>query len=268
MNNILIRSLSGAVFISIIIGAVLLGTNVQFFIFTIFTILGLYEFIQFFNNVENTKPSLIGTISFNLNLILLFAISILFQELLILIFIIPILFLYFVFELYRQKGNPILNLGVLVLSTIYITIPFLLLTVISFVVEESSLLILGMFTLIWTNDTFAFLSGKFFGKTKLIERISPKKTWEGTIGGILLTMLMSLAFTFLFDKGNYIFWLVSALLLSLCSIFGDLFESLMKRSVNVKDSGNIMPGHGGILDRFDATLMAVPFYFIWILFNY
>ncbi len=265
MNNILIRTLSGSVFIAVIITAVLFGNFIQLAIFTIFTLLGIFEFVQFFKNDDQINPSLLGAIAFNVNIIFLAVLAMIFQEGVFLLLNIPIFFLLFIVEMYRQKGNPILNMGILLLSTFYITIPLLLLSVISFMTGDAALLILGMFVLIWTNDTFAFLSGKFFGKTKLIERISPKKTWEGTIGGIILTGLMAFSFALLFDETHKMFWMVSAILLSICAIFGDLLESLMKRTVNVKDSGNIMPGHGGILDRFDATLLAVPFYFIWIL---
>jgi phosphatidate cytidylyltransferase len=126
---------------------------------------------------------------------------------------------------------------------------------------------IGMFLLIWTNDSFAFLTGKFFGKTKLFERISPKKTWEGTIGGGLLTILVAALLAFFYnDKQDLIFWIGAAIIVVPCSVLGDLLESLFKRNLNLKDSGTILPGHGGILDRFDAALFTVPFYFCWSLF--
>ncbi len=113
------------------------------------------------------------------------------------------------------------------------------------------------------NDTFAYLSGRIAGKTKLIERISPNKTWEGTIGGIIFTILAGIAVGYLFDSEHILFWIVSAIIIAPCAILGDLIESLFKRNLDVKDTGNIMPGHGGILDRFDATFLVVPFFLAW-----
>ena len=122
-----------------------------------------------------------------------------------------------------------------------------------------------MFLLIWTNDTFAYLSGRFFGKTKLFERISPKKTWEGTIGGIIFTIIVGISISYWTIEYNMFFWVFAALLIAPCSIFGDLLESLFKRSLNIKDSGNILPGHGGILDRFDAAIFAIPFFYTLVI---
>jgi phosphatidate cytidylyltransferase len=120
-----------------------------------------------------------------------------------------------------------------------------------------------MFLLIWTNDTFAYFSGRAFGKRKLFERISPKKTWEGTIGGILFTLLLGFIIGAYINKGEVLFWMVSALIIAPGAIFGDLLESLFKRSLNIKDSGKILPGHGGVLDRFDAALFTIPFFYCW-----
>ena len=133
-------------------------------------------------------------------------------------------------------------------------------------IERDFPLLAGMFILIWMNDTFAYLSGRFFGKTKLIERISPNKTWEGTIGGVLFTIAAGVAIGLLFDKEQVLFWVISAAIIAPAAGVGDLLESLFKRNMNVKDSGNILPGHGGILDRFDATLFASPFFIAWTLF--
>ena len=120
--------------------------------------------------------------------------------------------------------------------------------------------------MIWTNDTFAYLSGRFFGKTKLFERISPKKTWEGTIGGILFTIVASIIlYQFSDVRYTIVFWIVSAIIIAPGAIFGDLFESLLKRSLGVKDSGKILPGHGGLLDRFDASLFTIPFFYCWMI---
>jgi phosphatidate cytidylyltransferase len=127
-------------------------------------------------------------------------------------------------------------------------------------------LLVGFFVLIWGNDTFAYLSGMAFGKHKLFERISPKKTWEGAIGGGLFSVVAAIVLSFFFEELNVYEWMGFALTIIIFGSFGDLFESLIKRSVGIKDSGTIMPGHGGILDRFDSILMAAPFAYIYIIF--
>jgi phosphatidate cytidylyltransferase len=125
------------------------------------------------------------------------------------------------------------------------------------------LYLIGMFILIWTNDTFAYLTGRFLGKTKLFERISPKKTWEGTLGGIVFSLVASVLLAH-YMEDDLVFWMISAVLISLGAIFGDLFESMLKRNAGIKDSGNIIPGHGGVLDRFDAALFGAPIFYLWM----
>ncbi|MBL0246373.1 MAG: phosphatidate cytidylyltransferase [Sphingobacteriales bacterium] len=117
--------------------------------------------------------------------------------------------------------------------------------------------------LVWSNDTAAYLSGRAFGRHKLFERISPKKTWEGTIGGGLFTLFVGWLLSILF-RFSLTTWLGIAALAVLCGTWGDLIESLLKRSLGVKDSGSLLPGHGGVLDRFDALLFVLPFVFAFL----
>jgi phosphatidate cytidylyltransferase len=120
-------------------------------------------------------------------------------------------------------------------------------------------IILGFFILLWTNDTGAYLSGKYFGKHKLFERISPKKTWEGSIGGGILTLAFAYVLSIYFTNLNITNWLIIGVLIAVFGGLGDLVESMLKRSLGIKDSGKLLPGHGGILDRFDGLLLSVPF---------
>jgi len=125
-----------------------------------------------------------------------------------------------------------------------------------------------MMLIVWSSDTFAYFAGKFFGKTSLYEIVSPKKTWEGAIGGCLGALIISVLFSRLFLSGHSLVEIsVISLTISVASILGDLCESLMKRAVNVKDSGSILPGHGGFLDRFDGVVFALPvmYAFLWLL---
>ena len=261
MNNILVRSLTGAVFITLVLFPLFWVDSSIILMFGFFMTLGLIEFFKFF------KKSAIIDIRWEIGLfygLFLFGIvtgiSIGTLPFILIVTLLPMLFVVFLTELWRKKAQPLLNISVYVFGILYVAVPFLLMTLFAISDYNKFPLLAGMFLLIWMNDTFAFLSGKFFGKTKLFERISPKKTWEGTIGGVIFTLLAAVVITFLFDEDKLIFWVVSAI----CSILGDLLESLFKRNMGIKDSGNILPGHGGILDRFDATLLTVPFFLTWV----
>ncbi|MBL1281006.1 MAG: phosphatidate cytidylyltransferase [Fluviicola sp.] len=265
MNNIIVRTLSGAVFVSLILISLWFSQELAAGVFSVFMLLGLIEFYRLFDKSEtiaiNWKvASAIGFFIFAL------IAGVIFDLLmpLLLVFILPLVFLLFTGEIWRKKKNPLLNVAVLGMGHIYVILPFLLIIYLIKNDDSSFPLLAGMFILIWMNDTFAFLSGKFFGKKKLIERISPNKTWEGTIGGVLFTLLAGVAIGLLFDTDNLVFWIISATIIAPCAVVGDLLESLFKRNAEVKDSGSIMPGHGGILDRFDATLLAMPIFFAWV----
>lgn len=265
MNNILVRSLTGAVFITLVLFPLFWTEASKAIMFGFFMVLGLIEFFKFFNSSETVNVRWEIGLTFGLflyGIIVMISMGKLPFPLFVALF--PLLFILFITELWRKKENPILNLGVYTLGILYIVLPFVLMATFAISDTNSFPFLAGMFLLIWMNDTFAFLSGKFFGKTKLFERISPKKTWEGTIGGVIFTLLAAVAINFLFDENHLVFWIVSAIIIAPCSILGDLLESLFKRNMNVKDSGNILPGHGGILDRFDATLFTAPFFLAWV----
>lgn len=265
MSNILVRSLTGAVFISLILIPLFWMKEVTAAVFGLFMVLGLIEFYKLFSK------SLTVDVRWEVGLfygLMAYGISagILLNALpgFTLIILLPLLFLLILLEIWRKKENPLLNVSVLIFGITYVTLPFILMLLIHQKDHASFPLLAGMFILIWMNDTFAYLSGRFFGKTKLIERISPKKTWEGTVGGIVFTVAAGFAVALLFDQTHLLFWVISALIIAPCSILGDLLESLFKRNMGVKDSGNLLPGHGGILDRFDATLFTVPFFMTWV----
>ena len=122
--------------------------------------------------------------------------------------------------------------------------------------------VFGLLLLIWTNDTMAYFVGSQLGRRKLFERISPKKTWEGTIGGGLCAVLVAWGLSFIIKDFTQPQWLVLGMVAAVFGTLGDLVESMLKRSVGVKDSGNLLPGHGGLLDRFDAFIFALPFFWL------
>lgn len=275
MNNLVVRSITGVLFVAVLLGSILLDDLYATGVFAAFMILGLVEFNKLFQSH--------GTIDIDWRVGTAFGIAIfgiavgsLYQVFPIAVFslIVPLLLIMMLTELWRKKRNPILNSTIQIASVFYIVLPFFLITWMNFEdhryyemrgIEKIFMPKVGaMFLLIWTNDTFAYLTGRLFGKTKLFERVSPKKTWEGTIGGILMTLLVGyLIGTFAPESGNIKFWIGAAIIIAPCSILGDLYESLFKRSLKIKDSGSILPGHGGILDRFDAVFFSVPFFMAW-----
>lgn len=263
MNNLLVRALSGAVFVVLVIGSLYYDVYAGLACLAAFTVLGLYEFYQLFRNSATASVSpLLGTF---LGLIVFVMLPLCYFRVIPPVFavtLLPLFFLSLLAELWRKKENPILNLGIQFLGVFYVAVPF---TVMAYMQILNSHAIIFMFLLIWSNDTFAYLTGRMLGRTKLFERISPNKTWEGTIGGIVMTVVVASLIAY-FSKDAYSFWIPAAVIVASCAIFGDLLESLFKRSLNIKDSGNIMPGHGGILDRFDAALFTAPFFFCWWLF--
>ena len=178
----------------------------------------------------------------------------------------PMLFLLFIYELYAQSEKPFNNIGFILLGIVYIGMPFTLLNVITF---EDNLyqpnIAFGILLLTWMSDTGAYLVGSSLGKTPLFPRISPKKTWEGTLGGILITCLVALIISVLFEELRLIDWVIVATLVAIFAPLGDLTESMLKRSLKVKDSGSLLPGHGGFLDRFDAFIFLLPFVAAYLL---
>lgn len=174
-------------------------------------------------------------------------------------------------ELYNHEGNPIVNLGVITLSQMYIALPLSLINLIAFPdfdLSDSSIahyaIPLSIYIFIWVNDTGAYISGSLLGRHKLFPRISPKKSWEGSIGGALLTIVAAIIITQFYTFMNIWQWIGMALVVVVFGTFGDLTESMFKRQYDLKDSGNILPGHGGLLDRLDSMLFAIPAVVIYL----
>lgn len=170
-------------------------------------------------------------------------------------------------ELYLKKENPVLNWAYSMLSQLYIGLPFALLNVLAFHNDPSSeyssvsynpILPLSIFIFLWLSDTGAYCIGSLIGKHRLFERISPKKSWEGSIGGGIVAIGSSFILAHYFPFMSMWQWAGLALVVVVFGTWGDLTESLLKRQLHVKDSGTILPGHGGMLDRFDSSLMAIP----------
>lgn len=264
MSNLLLRSITGAIFAFVVLGSILWGPYAQMFVFSIFMVLGLNEFYHLFKDhpivsVNKEIGIFIGIFIF----CLLVGTSLEWLPKLSIILVFPLFFTLILTELWKKKDHPLINISVLVFGIIYVVVPFFLTIDLNLRSDSYMPSVVGMFILIWTNDSFAYLTGRVLGKRKLFERISPKKTWEGTIGGVIMTIVFGFIIGTYINREETLFWVVSAMIIAPCSIYGDLLESLFKRSLNIKDSGNILPGHGGILDRFDAALFSIPFFYCW-----
>jgi phosphatidate cytidylyltransferase len=170
----------------------------------------------------------------------------------------------FLWELFRAQKKAIENMAATFLGILYLALPMGLL--ISVAVSQSGVYapwqVLFFFFFMWASDTGAYFSGRAFGKHKLLERLSPKKTIEGFLGGMLTAMLVGYAASKVFDFGTVWTWIITGAILAVAGALGDLFESMLKRQAGIKDSGKILPGHGGILDRFDSTFISVPVYYL------
>lgn len=174
----------------------------------------------------------------------------------------PLLTLIFFIKLYKSKDEkPFKNIAYTFLGIIYVALPFTLLTVLAYIKNDTydSNIVLGCLFLLWASDSGAYFAGTKFGKTKLFERVSPKKSWEGSIGGMITAMVVATIISRYFTNYSAFQWYAIGVIIVVAGTYGDLVESLFKRSINIKDSADTIPGHGGFLDRFDGLLLSIPF---------
>ncbi len=259
MKNFGQRTLTGILFVLIIVGGIIFNPISFFLVFFIISILGMIEMHQMVKS-DGTNPSffltlLCGSFVYVSSSLVFSGVS---QPKLFYLFI-PIVLSVFIVELFRKEENPIRNIGATFLIVLMVTVPFALLQKIAFLNGYYNFRTpLIIFVLVWLNDTGAYLFGVTIGKHKMFARISPKKSWEGTFGGLLVTLLGAGEIFLLWPAMSLTKWLILGVLVSVFAVFGDLSESMLKRSFNIKDSGNLLPGHGGVLDRFDSILFVIP----------
>lgn len=268
LPNIVVRILAGAVFVGLLLGGILINEYTFAIIFSIITVLSLYEF---YGLVERDAKVPVVKVWNVLGGFFLFLGSFYYcaYEASVIAYIpyVAYILILFISELYLKRANPIQSLAYSLLGQLYIAAPFALTSYLVFSYEPGSyhyVYILALLVFIWVNDSFAYLTGMAFGKHRLFERISPKKSWEGFVGGAVVSVASSLIFAHYFTNLSTIAWLGFAAVTVIFGTWGDLFESLIKRTLGVKDSGNMIPGHGGILDRFDSTILAIPAIFVYL----
>ncbi len=259
MSDFWQRSITGILFVGGIVGGVWLHPLVYSLVFLGIIAVGMYEFAFIIKGL-NVKVRTLW--SFGIGF-LVYSITFLIFYLHIphywLLTVIPFVIGVFISELYLNSKTTLLNIATTLLVPLYVAVPFAFLHFLAFYGGDYNWrLLLGFFLMAWLNDTGAYITGSAFGRHKLFPRISQAKTWEGAIGGFLITLGMAWLNFELWGTVSLINWLVIGTLVSVMGIYGDLVESMLKRSVNVKDSGSILPGHGGLLDRFDAVLFSAP----------
>lgn len=288
MNETLKRGISGVVYIVLLIASILYSTETFFILFGAFLLIAVYEFCNlvqikkilpiFFATVVYSTITLISHYrlptekffneQFNLNVSLEINIEQLNIILLVATLVVSVKCILFLFcdkiQTISTSSKYLYLLG-------YIILPFIFITKISFGINDyNPKIIIGLFILIWTNDTFAYIVGKSIGKTKLLEKISPKKTIEGFAGGVTFAVLAGYLISKYYIKAkpefsdrSILIWTSIAVIVGVAGTIGDLIESKFKRIADVKDSGNIMPGHGGILDRLDSVIFVAPLIFLF-----
>lgn len=279
MKNLGVRTASGLILGIVMLGAIYWSIWSFGALLALLVMVGMSEFYALMEKQGSAPQRLIGTIT---GLVLLalnfyFAYCIAYEQGLVVLgdspwlerglaFLLLLLPLMLVCELFRRREHPGADVGVTLLGVVYVALPFSLMSFIPVVggMGWQPGVMLAYVFIIWGNDVFAYLVGMTLGRHRLCERLSPKKSWEGFFGGLLGAVAMGLLAAHLLDA-DYLRWALLALVAAIMAVLGDLAESMFKRAAGVKDSGRLIPGHGGVLDRFDAMLLSAPFVLVYML---
>ena len=271
LKNLIVRAVTGVFFVTVMVLSIL-HPHSLIALFALITGLSIWEYTGLVNNIKEVKVNrFISTIAGVYFFLSVAALRLMPTEgfIIFIPYILTILYL-LVAELYLKNENPINSWAYTMLGQMYIALPFSMINVLAFQQVDGGqttfdfLLPLSIFIFLWTNDTGAYLCGTLLGKHKLFPRISPKKSWEGSIGGGILVLVVAGVIGYFANINatphmlSIPAWVGLGLVVVVFGTWGDLVESLLKRTLGVKDSGNILPGHGGMLDRFDSSLLSIP----------
>ncbi len=261
------RAITGFFFVIVMLASLLLGH----FTFDIFyLILSVFCLVEFYGLIKQSgiKPNQSAGIGNGIFVYTIFALIVYdnqpsYHKLLFLLIL--TLSSIFIQELYKKSEAPFNNIAYTILGIIYAVVPFTFFHALAYVHGGFNFHIpMAFLIMLWANDTGAYLSGYFFGRTKLFERHSPKKTWEGFVGGVAISALAAYIISIFYKDLPINQWIMMAVFIGVFGTMGDLVESMFKRSINVKDSGGILPGHGGLLDRFDGLLLSAPIVYSYL----
>ncbi len=237
-------------------------------LFFVVSMAGIWEFYSLLQHGKYKPQKVLGALTGVFLFAAIFLTQMGYMQSDFLLLLIPLAVLIFIVELYRKQNQPFTNIALTLLGPAYIVFPFALFSGFVFnnpgSTEYYPYILLGLFILIWLYDSGAYIFGVSFGKHRLFERISPKKSWEGLIGGSLIALFAAWGISHYFTVISLIDWIVIAIIIIVAGTYGDLVESMLKRHLGVKDSGNILPGHGGILDRFDAVFLSSPLVYVYL----
>ena len=269
MNNLFKRTLTGILIVTVLVGGIAWSPVSFFILFLLLTLASVNEFYLLNKKASCEPQRVLGLIISGFLFASLHAVKRSWIEPKFLFGLIPLVLIVFISELYRQKEAPFRNIAYTLLGIVYIAFPFALFNCIVFpdflaYSDYSPHLLIGLFIFLWSNDSGAYLIGSQFGKHRLFERISPKKSWEGFIGGAVFSTLVAVLISQYYSEFSLLNLIVINLIAITAGTFGDLCESMFKRRIGKKDSGNFFPGHGGFLDRFDSMLMAAPMVYFYV----
>lgn len=262
-NNLTQRIITGVLGAAGVIAGVCVSEWTYFAVFFIICLFSLLEFYKLAGFDGLTPQRTFGTLIGVLIFVLTFLIGkgLMHPKFYFLVF--PMMSCVYMIKLYKKaERKPFVNIAFTFLGIFYTAVPFALLNLVVF--EEGTYnynfeIIFGCLFILWASDTGAYFAGTYLGRRKLFERISPKKTWEGFFGGALLALIFAAGLSHYLHSLSVMQWIVIGIIIIIGGTFGDLVESLLKRSIEIKDSGSSLPGHGGFLDRFDGLLISAPF---------
>jgi phosphatidate cytidylyltransferase len=276
LNNFFRRTLTGAWIVIFILGGFWLHP-LSFFLTALILLIGTqYEYYLMIRNTGVRPQMVAGIITGSATYVISTLIAIGAIPKNSFLVLLPLMLVMMILELYRKENKPFDSLAHTFFPILYTAIPFSMFPFSAFMrtglnsllPHESIIfspgIIIGFFLLIWANDTGAYLTGISIGRHKLLERISPKKTWEGFFGGVIIAGVVAWLLSDWLGVVDKTHWVIIALIISVTGTYGDLLESMLKRSTGVKDSGTIMPGHGGFLDRFDSAIISFPIVYLYI----
>ncbi len=269
-KNFLIRLLSGLALVVVVVGSLLLSPYLMLALLLTITLGAMVEFYKLAQKSGATPQEFLPMLMGALLVVLAFFTKLQFVSPWFFAALLPLMALLFITELYRKSERPFENLGWSVLGILYIALPMALLAYLpvqpaagGYVIYRPMML-LNVILIVWANDVGAYMVGSLIGRRRLMERISPLKSWEGLFGGLISAVGVGVLLAH-FQGSPWWLWSGGALLIAVGAVYGDLVESMFKRSIHTKDSGDLIPGHGGFLDRFDALLLAAPLIFVYLL---
>lgn len=274
MKKLIIRTLTGIAYVAVLLFCMLYNHISFGILFAIVTAFAVNEFCGLIHSYKKTSFSTpVAVLSGVMLFLALFGITH-YEFSNPYLLLLPNLFIYILIlvgELYRKEGSTLDNYAYFMLTQMYAALPFALLNILTTVGGESGanynyIIPLAVFIFLWSNDTGAFCFGCTLGRHKMFERISPKKTWEGFAGGTITAIVAGYVMSLYFDTLTTAQWIGLAAVVVAAGTLGDLIESCIKREIGIKDSGNLLPGHGGILDRFDSAMLSIPAVIIYLCF--